>query len=139
MQETIKKVNHDGFSLIEMMVVIAIIGIMMGVAIPSYQRYTKRARYSEIVQAAAPYKLGVAECYQINGHFTDCQNGKNNIPNSIHTHLIQDIMVDQGVIHIIPKTAFGFSHNDDYRLTPTINNGQIEWKTSGGAIEKNYA
>ncbi len=56
-----KKVQQ-GFTLIELMIVVAIIGILAAVAIPSYQNYTKKARFTEIVQATSPFKLAVEEC-----------------------------------------------------------------------------
>lgn len=53
--------NQQGFTLIELMIVIAILAILMAIAIPAYQDYTVRTRVSECVYAAAPAKLGVSE------------------------------------------------------------------------------
>ena len=55
-----KKIQQ-GFTLIELMIVIAILGILMAIAIPAYQDYTIRARVSEAVMAAAPFKLAISE------------------------------------------------------------------------------
>jgi type IV pilus assembly protein PilA len=67
----LEKRVQKGFTLIELMIVVAIIGILAAVAIPAYQNYTLKARYSEIVAASAPYKLAIDLCSQ-NG---DCVTG----------------------------------------------------------------
>jgi len=74
-----KKVQQ-GFTLIELMIVVAIIGILAAIAVPSYQTYTKKAKFTEVVSAAAPYKLGVEICFQEQGDLTNCTNGSNGVP-----------------------------------------------------------
>ncbi|WP_194715073.1 pilin [Noviherbaspirillum soli] len=68
-----KKQAQQGFTLIELMIVVAIIGILAAVAIPAYQNYTLKARYSEVVAATSPYKTAIDLCSQ-NG---DCVSGAN--------------------------------------------------------------
>lgn len=58
-----------GFTLIELMIVVAIIGILAAVAIPQYQDYTMRAKLSNVAAAVAPIELAMAEYYQSNGTF----------------------------------------------------------------------
>ncbi len=62
-----KKQIQQGFTLIELMIVVAIIGILAAVAIPSYQDYTARAQVTEAVNLTAGFKTGMAEYYQDKG------------------------------------------------------------------------
>jgi type IV pilus assembly protein PilA len=71
---------QKGFTLIELMIVVAIIGILAAVAVPAYQTYTNKAKFSEVVSATAPYKLGIETCYQEQGSLANCTNGNNGVP-----------------------------------------------------------
>jgi type IV pilus assembly protein PilA len=73
---------QKGFTLIELMIVVAIIGILAAIAVPAYQTYTNKAKFSEVVSASAPYKLGVEICFQEQGTLlaANCTNALNGIP-----------------------------------------------------------
>ena len=62
---------QKGFTLIELMIVVAIIGILAAIAIPAYQDYTARAKMSEVIVQAAPAKLAVAETASSLGGLTN--------------------------------------------------------------------
>lgn len=77
--------KQQGFTLIELMIVVAIIGILAAVAIPQYQNYVQRAHWSSAIMSVDAIKTAAAECYQENGAFTNCVTaGSNGMPASFN-------------------------------------------------------
>ena len=74
-----KKVQQ-GFTLIELMIVIAIIGILAAIALPAYQQYTQKANFTEVVLSTSAVKTAVEVCYQSTSTLANCANGSNGVP-----------------------------------------------------------
>ena len=121
MKNTIQKAQQ-GFTLIELMIVVAIIGILASVAMPAYQSYTAKAKFTEVVLATAPFKLGVEMCAAQTGDVTNCQNGTNGMPADITSQLtgsnVASVTTSAGVITATAITGSGLT-GEDYILTPT--------------------
>lgn len=68
---------QKGFTLIELMIVVAIIGILAAVAIPAYANYTKKAKFTEVVQGTQAVKVAIEICASDLGALTDCHDTAN--------------------------------------------------------------
>ena len=125
------KKNMQGFTLIELMIVVAIIAILAAIAIPAYNDYMRKARFSEVMSVGAGYKLSVAECINSLGTRTGCTAGTNDIPpvpGTLADFNMTAMTVADGVISQTSTTAAGTRTSV---LTPTLDNGALNWVQSG--------
>ncbi|WP_439328040.1 prepilin peptidase-dependent pilin [Lonepinella sp. BR2357] len=123
-----------GFTLIELMIVIAIVAILATIAIPSYQNYTKKAAISELLQAVAPYRSEVELCVYNQGAVTDCSGGKNGIQANTTTakgKYVKSVAVSAGVITVVGN---GSLDGVSYTLTAsgTAKDG-VTWAANCGS------
>ncbi|OOF60195.1 prepilin peptidase-dependent pilin [Rodentibacter myodis] len=130
MKLTFQRKLKKGFTLIELMIVIAIIAILATIAIPSYQNYTKKAAMSELLQAASPFKSDVELCIYGTGNAANCSSGSNGVATDITTPkgYVKSITTNAGVITVVGN---GTLDGVQYTLTATGDNaGGINWTTA---------
>lgn len=131
------KKMQQGFTLIELMIVVAIIGILAAVALPAYQDYTVRAKVSEVVLAASGPKATIAEWYQSKGGYPSTEA-------SIGTIDTKSQWVGQvrwnGSVITATATKEAKIAGKTITLTPSTvgaGAGQLNW-TCGGTIQAKY-
>jgi len=136
-----KKVQQ-GFTLIELMIVVAIIGILAAVALPAYQDYTKRAKLSEVVVLASKDKLTVSEYYLSQGFYPSSAQSGVNLSAAQSQYLSADTVyattATTATLTYSLTTAIADTAGQTIVFEGTGNANGVQWTCTGGTLDDKY-
>jgi prepilin-type N-terminal cleavage/methylation domain-containing protein len=123
-----------GFTLIELMIVVAIVGILAAIALPAYAQYLGKAKFSEVIMASQSARTAVDICVQFNGGVALCDGAVGNtqgIPEDVAGNpsaYVTSVTTVDGAITVVPRPTGGVTIADTYILRASLSaNGQVMW------------
>ncbi|WP_118996625.1 pilin [Legionella oakridgensis] len=131
--------RQQGFTLIELMIVVAIIGILAAVAIPAYQDYTIRARVTEGLNLAAAAKLAVSETAISNNALPANQAATGYTSPAATNNVASIAIANDGTAAITVTYVAAIGGGGTIILTPTLTaNGDVTWTCTGGTLADRF-
>ena len=129
---------QQGFTLIELMIVVAIIGILAAVALPAYQDYTTRSKMSEVMLMAAPAKLAVSETASSLGALASVTASNSGYAFPGATKYVSNVTITD-TTGVVTVTSTVPNASGDLLLTPTeVSSGQLKWACTVSGIATKY-
>ena len=136
-----RRTAQKGFTLIELMIVVAIIGILAAVALPAYQDYTTRAKVSEVILMASPAKLAVAETTSSIGGLASVTVSNSGYIFPGATKYVSDVVITPAT-GVVTVTSIVPGADGTIILTPKevgTGTGQLKWAcTIGGNMKAKF-
>ena len=121
--------RQQGFTLIELMIVIGIVAILSAIGIPAYQNYLQKAALTDMLQTMLPYKTAVELCAVEHGATTNCSAGSNGVPAAKRSRYVASVSVTAGAIALTGQESL---NGLKVTITPQwqSNEGQMNWQRS---------
>ena len=129
---------EQGFTLIELMIVVAIIGILASIALPAYQDYTKRTHFSEGLALGSAAKNGIVEYYEANGQFpADNTQAGLSLSDQIIGNAVTSVEVQaDGRVEIIYNAKV--EDGETLILSPYTTSGSLKFTCTQGTVNDKY-
>jgi type IV pilus assembly protein PilA len=134
--EMTQKTNQKGFTLIELLIVVVIVAILAAIAVPAYNSYVNRAKFSEVTQAVNPVKLNIEVCFHDLQDLAVCaaQVPAGLIADAADLDYVGGLVVDAaGQITVTAAAIEGFDGTENWIIDPVVTGETLNWNRNAAS------